>query len=147
MKLTSLRAISGAVTNHRFNLGISCTNLRVSFYPCFLLKLDHSAHLILHPHQRYEEAAQHILDALSLQDSDSVRDPGRNESSRGVTSTALWESLKTCSLHMQRLDLATLCDQRDLEGTCRPHPTALVFDLRAQVHVLAAFCLNFQMGA
>ena len=67
--------------------------------------------------QRYDEAAQHILDALSLQDSDSVRDPGGNESGRGVTSTALWESLKTCSLHMQRLDLATLCDQRDLEGT------------------------------
>ncbi|KAM5532856.1 hypothetical protein V8D89_013497 [Ganoderma adspersum] len=86
----------------RFNLGISCTNLR-----------------------RYDEAAQHILDALSLQDSDSVRDPGGNESGRGVTSTALWESLKTCSLHMQRLDLATLCDQHDLE----------------------AFRLNFQMGA
>ncbi|PIL36163.1 transporter [Ganoderma sinense ZZ0214-1] len=86
----------------RFNLGISCTNLR-----------------------RYDEAAQHILDALSLQDSDSVRDLGGNESGRGVTSTALWESLKTCSLHMQRLDLATLCDQRDLE----------------------AFRLNFQMGA
>ncbi|TBU33842.1 TPR-like protein [Dichomitus squalens] len=77
----------------RFNLGISCTNLR-----------------------RYDEAAQHILDALSLQDSDSVRDPGGNEASRGVTSSALWDSLKTCCLHMQRLDLATLCDKRDLEG-------------------------------
>ncbi|TBU47668.1 TPR-like protein [Dichomitus squalens] len=77
----------------RFNLGISCTNLR-----------------------RYDEAAQHILDALSLQDSDSVRDPGGNEASRGVTSSALWDSLKTCCLHMQRLDLATLCDKRDLEA-------------------------------
>ena len=68
-------------------------------------------------HQRYDEAAQHILDALSLQDSDSVRDPGGNEAGRGVTSSALWDSLKTCCLHMQRLDLATLCDKRDLEGT------------------------------
>ncbi|KAI1794109.1 TPR-like protein [Ganoderma leucocontextum] len=94
--------LNPAYIRARFNLGISCTNLR-----------------------RYDEAAQHILDALSLQDSDSVRDPGGNEAGRGVTSTALWESLKTCSLHMQRLDLATLCDQRDLE----------------------AFRLNFQMGA
>ena len=67
-------------------------------------------------HQRYEEAAQHTLDALLLQDSDSVRDPGDDSSGRGVTSDTLWDSLKTCCLHMQRLDLATLCDRRDLEG-------------------------------
>ncbi|KAI0743482.1 TPR-like protein [Daedaleopsis nitida] len=77
----------------RFNLGISCTNLR-----------------------RYDEAAQHILDALQLQDSDSIRDAAGNEDKRGVTSDALWDSLKTCCLHMQRLDLATLCDRRDLEA-------------------------------
>ena len=34
-----------------------------------------------------------------------------------MTSDTLWDSLKTCCLHMQRLDLATLCDRRDLEGT------------------------------
>ena len=73
-------------------------------------------YVYLSPTQRYDEAAQHILDALSLQDSDSVRDPGGQEANRGVTSSALWDSLKTCCLHMQRLDLATLCDQRDLEG-------------------------------
>ncbi|KAF8894037.1 hypothetical protein BD779DRAFT_1609638 [Infundibulicybe gibba] len=77
----------------RFNLGISCINLR-----------------------RYEEAAQHILDALMLQDSDGVHDPAGLNESRGVTSTALWDSLKTTCLHMQRMDLATLCDRHDLEG-------------------------------
>ncbi|KAI0374062.1 TPR-like protein [Pilatotrama ljubarskyi] len=80
--------------NPAFNLGISCINLR-----------------------RYDEAAQHILDALVLQDGDSVRDPpSGNEDKRGVTSSALWDSLKTCCLHMQRLDLATLCDRRDLDA-------------------------------
>ncbi|KAI0706847.1 TPR-like protein [Cerioporus squamosus] len=77
----------------RFNLGISCTNLR-----------------------RYDEAAQHILDALILQAGDSVHDPSGVDDNRGVTSHALWDSLKTCCLHMQRLDLATLCDQRDLDA-------------------------------
>lgn len=67
--------------------------------------------------QRYTEAAQHILDALALQESDSVRDPDGTEDIHGITSTALWDSLKTCSLHLGRLDLATVCDQRDIDGT------------------------------
>jgi hypothetical protein len=33
-----------------------------------------------------------------------------------VTTTALWDSLRTASMHMQRPDLATFCDQQDLEG-------------------------------
>lgn len=81
----------------RFNLGISCINLR-----------------------RYHEASQHILDALSLQESDSVTDPDGTEDKRGITSSALWDSLKTCSLHLGRLDLATLCDRRDLDGEWHP---------------------------
>ncbi|KAF8973114.1 hypothetical protein BDZ97DRAFT_1779464 [Flammula alnicola] len=76
----------------RFNLGISCINLR-----------------------RYEEAAQHILDALVLQDSDGIGDNVGSNEKRGVVSTALWDSLKTTCLHMQRADLATLCDLKDLE--------------------------------
>ncbi|OSD06848.1 TPR-like protein [Trametes coccinea BRFM310] len=84
--------LNPAYIRARFNLGISCINLR-----------------------RYDEAAQHILDALVLQDGDSVHDPEANDK-RGVTSSALWDSLKTCCLHMQRLDLATLCDRRDLEA-------------------------------
>lgn len=80
---------------YRFNLGISCINLR-----------------------RYEEAAQHILDALVLQDSDGVRDTTGMNDKRGVTSSALWDSLKTTCLHMQKIDLATLCDRQDLDGEC-----------------------------
>lgn len=67
--------------------------------------------------QRYEEAAQHILNALALQDADGVRDPAGVNEKRGVTSAALWDSLKTTCLHMQRVDLASLCDGRDLNGT------------------------------
>lgn len=40
---------------------------------------------------------------------------GLNEK-RGVTSTALWDSLKTTCLHLQRVDLATICDRKDLDG-------------------------------
>ncbi|KAH9858748.1 TPR-like protein [Lenzites betulinus] len=85
--------LNPAYIRARFNLGISCINLR-----------------------RFDEAAQHILDALVLQDGDSVHDPDGSEDKRGVTSSALWDSLKTCCLHMQRLDLATLCDRRDLDA-------------------------------
>ncbi|KDQ57825.1 hypothetical protein JAAARDRAFT_58405 [Jaapia argillacea MUCL 33604] len=88
--------LNPAYIRARFNLGISCINLR-----------------------RYDEAAHHILDALVLQDSDSVRNPGGADDKRGVTSSALWESLKTTCLHMQRIDLATLCDHQDLDGMCQ----------------------------
>lgn len=68
--------------------------------------------------QRYNEGSQHILDALSLQDAEGVHDAGGvNDARGGITSSALWESLKTACLHMQRIDLATLCDRRDLEST------------------------------
>lgn len=65
--------------------------------------------------QKYEEAAQHILDALVLQDSDGAVN-GPNDDKRGITSSALWESLKTTCLHLQRIDLASLCDRHDLDG-------------------------------
>ncbi|KAJ7178356.1 hypothetical protein C8R43DRAFT_973073 [Mycena crocata] len=76
----------------RFNLGISCINLR-----------------------RFEEAAHHILDALGLQESDGVS-YGSEAGQSGVTTTALWDSLRTASMHLQRPDLATCCDRQDLEG-------------------------------
>ncbi|KAI6032831.1 hypothetical protein F5J12DRAFT_186651 [Pisolithus orientalis] len=79
----------------RYNLGISSINLR-----------------------RHEEAATHILDALVLQDregGDTV-ETGGAASRRGVTSSALWDSLKTTCLHLQRVDLASMCDHRDLDG-------------------------------
>lgn len=43
-----------------------------------------------------------------LQDNDGVKETA-------MTSAALWNSLKTSCLHMQRADLASLCDVRDLE--------------------------------
>jgi peroxin-5 len=66
--------------------------------------------------QRYEEAQSHILDALVLQDSDGVADDSGMNDKRGVISSTLWESLKTSCLHLQRVDLASLCDRRDLDG-------------------------------
>lgn len=71
----------------RFNLGISCINLR-----------------------RHEEAAQHLVDALVLQDSEGVN------SDRGVTSDALWDTLRATCLSLQRLDLAAICETRDLQN-------------------------------
>ncbi|KAL5528553.1 hypothetical protein ACEPAF_7689 [Sanghuangporus sanghuang] len=83
--------LNPAYIRARFNLGISCMNMR-----------------------RYEEAAQYVLDALIMQDSDgSVHAQGDK---RGITSSTLWDSLRTSSIHLQRLDLAELCDRRDLEG-------------------------------
>ncbi|KAJ3853752.1 hypothetical protein EV368DRAFT_38320 [Lentinula lateritia] len=80
----------------RYNLGISCIHLK-----------------------RYNEGALHILDALSLQDAEGVHDvEGFNDARGGITSNVLWDSLKTACLHLQRVDLATLCDKRDVEGVC-----------------------------
>lgn len=64
--------------------------------------------------QRYEEAAQHILDALVLQDSDGLQ---KSEDNRGVTPNVLWDSLKVCCLHIQRVDLAVMCENQNLEGS------------------------------
>lgn len=68
--------------------------------------------------QRYDEAAHHILDALVLQGNDGAQNSEslQDKEIRGVQSSALWASLKTTCLHMQRVDLATLCDREDLEG-------------------------------
>ncbi|KAF8420964.1 hypothetical protein L210DRAFT_919896 [Boletus edulis BED1] len=85
--------LNPAYIRARFNLGISCINLR-----------------------RYDEAASHILDALVLQDSDGIQDGTGMNDARGVTSSTLWESLKTTCLHLQRADLASMCDRRDLDG-------------------------------
>ncbi|KAL5485313.1 hypothetical protein ACEPAI_7955 [Sanghuangporus weigelae] len=83
--------LNPAYIRARFNLGISCMNMR-----------------------RYEEAAQYVLDALIMQDSDgSVH---AQDDKRGITSSTLWGSLRTSCIHLQRLDLAELCDRRDLEG-------------------------------
>ncbi|KAG8918405.1 hypothetical protein FRC01_001874 [Tulasnella sp. 417] len=78
----------------RYNLGISCINLK-----------------------RYDEAASHLLDALVLQESDAVEDaPGEAPGSRGVTSSSLWDTLRTTCNHLRRSDLVTYCETRDLDA-------------------------------
>ena len=75
----------------RFNLGISCINLKM-----------------------FEEAAQHILDALVLQEHDSIS--GTENSGSGISSSSLWDSLRTTSMHLRRSDLVMLCEKKDLQG-------------------------------
>ena len=65
--------------------------------------------------QRYEEAARHILDALTLQSSDAVGDPRG-----GVASDALWNSLESVCSRMGRPDLIGACEHRDLDGRHLP---------------------------
>ncbi|KAL0068818.1 hypothetical protein AAF712_004148 [Marasmius tenuissimus] len=83
--------LNPAYIRARYNLGISCISMR-----------------------KYDEAAHHIFHALVLQDADSVHDDTND--ARGITSSTLWDSLKTACLHMDRADLAGLCDHQDLEG-------------------------------
>ena len=65
--------------------------------------------------QKYREAAEYILDALAMQESDaSVHG---TEDKRGITSSALWDSLRTSMLQLQEVDLAMLCDKQDIDGT------------------------------
>ena len=66
--------------------------------------------------QRYDEAAQHILDALVLQDNDGEGGTTTLNQKRGVVSSALWETLRSTCLQMLRPDLTALCDSKDLEG-------------------------------
>lgn len=63
----------------------------------------------------FHDAAQHILDALVLQDIDSSAEGNTaGDASSGISSSALWDSLRTTCLHLQRHDLVTLCEKRDL---------------------------------
>lgn len=103
-------------------------NLKVHLSYCLLIILTQrlmiSLWTFLHM-QRYDEAVQHIFDALVLQDSDRVASDtypqdaagGVDDGGRGITSNALWNSLKTTVLQMGRMDLAGACDLKDLEGT------------------------------
>ena len=68
---------------------------------------------------QYEEAADHILDALGLQEHDGLGD------NRGVTPSVLWDSLRAVCNHLHRNDLVLLCDARDLTSTFE-HPSILL---------------------
>ncbi|PVG00366.1 TPR-like protein [Serendipita vermifera] len=80
-------ALNPSYIRARFNLGISCINLR-----------------------KNEEAANHILDALVLQENDGLQ----TGQERGITSSTLWETLRSVCVYLQRQDLARICDRRDL---------------------------------
>ncbi|KAG8765375.1 hypothetical protein FRC16_008069, partial [Serendipita sp. 398] len=81
-------ALNPSYIRARFNLGISCMSLH-----------------------RNEDAAGHILDALVLQENDAMQ-----SDSRGITSSTLWETLRSVCLHLRRHDLARICDRRDLRA-------------------------------
>ncbi|GJJ06316.1 hypothetical protein Clacol_000507 [Clathrus columnatus] len=59
---------------------------------------------------QYDEAARHVLDALVLQETDTS-----SSDTRGITSSALWECLRTTCMQLQRMDLVTFCDAHDLK--------------------------------
>lgn len=65
--------------------------------------------------QRYREAAEFILDALVMQESDASVHAADDK--RGITSDALWDSLRASMLHLQELDLAMVCDKQDIDGS------------------------------
>jgi peroxin-5 len=65
----------------------------------------------------YTEAAQHILDALVLQENEAASQPPNFDPSGGLSSSALWDCLKATAVHMQRQDLVKLAELHDLEGS------------------------------
>lgn len=105
--------LNPAYTRARFNLGISCINLRVCTFLCDCVRPSRFDRVLV---QKYEEAINNILDALLLQDSDGVHQGPNMPGEKGVTSQALWESLKLSCMHMHRMDLSAFCDQQDLHG-------------------------------
>lgn len=82
----------------QFNLGISYINLA-----------------------QYRLAAQCILDAIRLQHADITEGYGEGygegvPSVKGVTSDALWSTLRMACLHLQRPDYVTAANNHDLSG-------------------------------
>ncbi|GAA5911617.1 hypothetical protein JCM6882_008055 [Rhodosporidiobolus microsporus] len=72
---------------------------------------------------QYEEAVQHLVTSLSIQEADAEQDhldqaPSANATG-GITSNTLWDSLNVATLQMHRSDLSTLAIQRDLKGLMR----------------------------
>jgi hypothetical protein len=52
-----------------------------------------------------------------MQDNDGVRrSASETQDGSGVTSDALWDTLHSACMHMQRIDLGRLCDERNLDG-------------------------------
>ena len=71
--------------------------------------------------QLYQDAAEHIFSALSIQASQSAQMQQSQSSSglegqaeAGVGSSSLWETFRVALELMERHDLANLCSQRDV---------------------------------
>jgi peroxin-5 len=68
----------------------------------------------------YQEAAEHVLRALAMQQQNSDEDVGEpslrhlTEDNAGASSTQLWDTLATCCNSMGRSDLAEACQTRNL---------------------------------
>ncbi|KAK4054624.1 hypothetical protein OIO90_003436 [Microbotryomycetes sp. JL221] len=66
---------------------------------------------------RYEEAVQHLLTSLSIQETEARHEADYDDvPPTGVTSQTLWDSLNICLLQMQRSDLSSLTNERNLHG-------------------------------
>jgi peroxin-5 len=95
----------------RYNMGIALANLKVLPSSTFCAGSD------IDVTQRYGDAAEYFFDALLMQESDATRDAQGVEDRQGLTSGALWDSLKSACNRMQRSDLSSMCEKRDLEGS------------------------------
>ncbi|GAA5844644.1 hypothetical protein JCM11251_002133 [Rhodosporidiobolus azoricus] len=72
---------------------------------------------------QYEEAVNHLVTSLSIQEADAEQDHLAQAPSAdvpgGITSNTLWDSLNIATLQMHRSDLSTMAIQRDLKGLMR----------------------------
>ncbi|KAG0152342.1 hypothetical protein CROQUDRAFT_649727 [Cronartium quercuum f. sp. fusiforme G11] len=63
----------------------------------------------------YKDSAQHLLNALEIQEADSMELSSKNNQSSGVTSKVLWDTLEINCSFMQRANLMESCRKRDLD--------------------------------
>ncbi|KAK8853461.1 hypothetical protein IAR55_004168 [Kwoniella newhampshirensis] len=102
----------------RSNEAIQYYHKALSLHPNFVRALFNLGISYLNLGQ-YPLAAQSALDALRLQHADASEGYLFGEvgsGAKGVTSDALWNSLRGACLHMGRQDLVGLVEQRDLSG-------------------------------
>ena len=64
---------------------------------------------------QYREAAEHFITALTIQSNHSI--PSHSSVETGVQSSTIWNHLKMVfDAYLNRSDLATACDRRDLNA-------------------------------
>nr|XP_019043858.1 hypothetical protein I302_07129 [Kwoniella bestiolae CBS 10118]OCF22788.1 hypothetical protein I302_07129 [Kwoniella bestiolae CBS 10118] len=105
----------------RSNEAIQYYHKALELHPNFVRALFNLAISYINLGQ-YPLSAQSALDALRIQHSDasegySFGQEGSNVKSKGVTSDALWNALRSACIHMNRHDLVGSVEQRDLSDT------------------------------